>query len=83
MLYKNKGSSNDPSKYRCIGLLSHAFKVFQQCLLEQLEVETEGYLSDWQAGFRKKRGCRDNILILRTIYDEMLEVGKTPVCNLY
>ena len=77
MLYKNKGSSDDPTKYRCIGLLSHAFKIFQQCLLEQLEVETEGYLSDWQAGFRKKRGCRDNILILRTIYDEMLEVGKT------
>ena len=27
MLYKNKGSPNDPSKYRCIGLLSHAYKV--------------------------------------------------------
>ena len=34
MLYKNKGSKDDPSKYRCIGLLTHSFKVFQQCLLE-------------------------------------------------
>ena len=34
MLFKNKGSSDDPSKYRCIGLLTHSFKVFQQCLLE-------------------------------------------------
>ena len=58
MLFKNKGSSNDPTKYRCIGLLSHAFKVFQQCLLEQIEEETKGFLSDWQAGFRKQRGCR-------------------------
>ena len=26
MLFKNKGSHNDPSKYRCIGLLNHAYK---------------------------------------------------------
>ena len=77
MLYKNKGSSNDPSKYRCIGLLSHAYKVMVQCLLEKLESETESFLSEWQSGFRKKRGCRDNVLTLRTLYDEMLERGET------
>ena len=27
MLFKNKGSVNDPSKYRCIGLLPHAYKI--------------------------------------------------------
>ena len=26
MLYKNKGSSDDPSKYRCLGLLNHSYK---------------------------------------------------------
>ena len=31
MLYKNKGSDNDPTKYRCIGLLSHAYKILSQC----------------------------------------------------
>ena len=77
MLFKNKGSSDDPSKYRCIGLLPHAFKVFQQCLLERIEKETQLFLSDWQAGFRKERGCRDNILTLRTIFDDMLDAGKT------
>ena len=77
MLFKNKGSSNDPKKYRCIGLLSHAYKVLNQCLLRQLEQETESFLSEWQAGFRKARGCRDNVLTLRTIYDEMLELGET------
>ena len=76
MLFKNKGSSNDPSKYRCIGLLSHAYKVLSQCLLERLEIETATYLSEWQAGFRKLRGCRDNTMTLATIFDEMLEEGE-------
>ena len=46
MLYKGKGSSNDPTKYRCIGLLSHAYKVLSQCMLARLNTETDGFLAD-------------------------------------
>ena len=45
MLHK-KGSTNDPTKYRCIGLLTHAYKVLAQCLQERLVTETQHYLSD-------------------------------------
>ena len=45
-------------------------------MLMRLEMETKGYLSDWQAGFRKQRGCRDNVIVLRTIYDDMLARGE-------
>ena len=76
MLYKSKGSSDDPSMYRCIALLNHMYKVLSQCMLARLEAETQGFLPDWQAGFRKRRGCRDNILTLRTIYEDMLERGE-------
>ena len=41
--------------------------------------ETEGYLQDWQAGFRQGRGCRDNVLILRTLVEKMLREGKPLV----
>ena len=41
--------------------------------------ETEGYLQDWQAGFRQGRGCRDNVLILRTLVGKMLKEGKPLV----
>ena len=52
MLFKNKGSHNDPSKYRCIGLLGHAYKALSQCMLARINEETkQHYLSDWQAGF--------------------------------
>ena len=67
MLYKNKGSSNDPAKYRCIGLLPHAYKLLSLVMLERIMKECESYLSDWQAGFRPERGCRDNILLLRVL----------------
>ena len=73
MLFKNKGSADDPSKYRCIGMLNHCYKVFSQCMLARMVSETEKFLPDWQAGFRSKRGCRDNVLLLRTLYDSMLE----------
>ena len=76
MLFKNKGSSDDPSKYRCLAMLNHAYKVLSQCLLTRIDKETKEYLSEWQAGFRSKRGCRDNILTLRTIYDWVLAERK-------
>ena len=77
MLYKHKGSRDDPSKYRCIiGLLGHAYKILNICLLQRLEAETGGHLSDWQAGFRKHRGCRDHVMTMRTIFDDMLEQGR-------
>ena len=57
--------------------INHAYKILSHCLLARLEIQTKHALSDWQAGFREERGCRDNILILRTIYDEMLRRGET------
>ena len=42
----------------------------------RIENETKSYLSEWQAGFRAKRGCRDNVLTLRTIYDWVLAERK-------
>ena len=61
------------SKYRCLGLLNHSYKTLSQCMQARLEKETAGFLPDWQAGFRKLRGCRDNVFILRTIIDHMMD----------
>ena len=72
MLFKNKGSKDDPTKYRCLAMLNHAYKALSQCLLARIQAETNQYLSEWQAGFRAKRGCRDNVLTLRSIYDYVL-----------
>ena len=72
MVYKKKGSRHDCSKYRAIGLLNHAYKVMSVVLLRRIAKECTDFFSDWQAGFRAKRGCRDNILLLRVLYDQVI-----------
>ena len=37
--------------------------------MKRLVAECEDFLSEWQAGFRAERGCRDNILLLSALYD--------------
>jgi hypothetical protein len=68
-LFKNKGSPNDFTKYRFICLLNHAYKVISSYLLLRLVRETEGYLPESQAGFRKGRSTRDNLYILTQLID--------------
>jgi len=68
-LFKNKGSSQDFTKYRFICLLNHAYKVISTYLLLRLVRETSGYLPESQAGFRKGRSTRDNLYILTQLLD--------------
>ena len=77
MLWKHKGSTNDPSKYRCICLLNQAYKILANILLARLTAGSTGFLQDWQAGFRPNRGCRDNTMVLRSLCDEVLKLGKS------
>ena len=76
MLFKSKGSSNDPSKYRCIGLLNHSYKVLSLIMLMRLLNCSDNFLHDWQNGFRRHRGCRDNTFILRTMCHQMMMLGE-------
>ena len=74
-----QGSSDDPTRYRCIGLLNSAYKVLSAVMLNRITDETTGYLQDWQAGFRQNRGCRDNVMILRTAINKRLKEGKPMI----
>ena len=45
LLFKNKGNINDPTKYRCIGLLPHAYKILSLVLIERIMTECSKFLS--------------------------------------
>ena len=75
MIHK-KNSPEACANYRCIGLLNHSYKIMTTILLLRLTVECASFFSDWQAGFRQQRGCRDNILLLRIIYDSIIRENK-------
>ena len=46
MHYKNKGSPDDPTKYRCIGLVNHAYKAIANIILTRILDCQEGFIKD-------------------------------------
>ena len=72
MLYKKK-SKNDRANYRALGLLNHGYKIFAMILLMRILPIITPQLSDMQSGFRKGRGCRDNILMLTLTIQKLLD----------
>ena len=64
-----KGNAKECSNYRTIALISHANKL----MLKILQVRPQQYvnreLPDGQAGFRKGRGARDQIVNIRWIIE--------------
>jgi hypothetical protein len=74
-IFKNKGSSENFSKYRFICLLNHAFKLMSCYLLLKFMPLAECLQPETQAGFRKHRSTRDNIFLLSELMDEVIRTG--------
>ena len=62
ILIPKKGNAKDCSNYRTIVLISHASKVILKILQARLQQYMSCELPDVQAGFRKGRGTRDQIV---------------------
>lgn len=68
MIHK-KGPVEDPANYRGIALLNCTEKIFSSILLHRLScwVEDLKIIPECQSGFRRNRGCLDNIFILSSV----------------
>lgn len=53
-IYKGKGDKKDPSNYRPITLLSCVSKLFELCVYDQLYLNIDSKLPEFQHGFRRK-----------------------------
>ena len=66
-LYKGKGERNECKNYRGISLLSMVRKIYAGILVNRVCRVTWGLIDDEQRGFRKGRGCIDQIFTLKQI----------------
>ena len=71
-----KGNANDCSNYHTIALISHASKVVLKILQVRIQQYVNQELPDVQAGFRKGRGTRDEIVNIRWIIEKAREFQK-------
>ena len=74
MLHK-KGDRGIPANYRGIALIQVICKIFTQLLLARLEAwsDANGIIPEFQAGFRKQRGCIDHLFTLHTLVYTQLQ----------
>ena len=71
-----KGNAKECSNYHTIALISHASKVILKILQARLQQYMNCELPDVQAGFRKGRGTRDQIVNIRWIIEKAREFQK-------
>ena len=71
-----KGNAKECSNYRTTALISHTRKVMLKILQARLQEYVNRELPDFQAGFRKDRGTRDQIANIRWIIEKAREFQK-------
>ena len=74
-----KGDLGNCDNWRGITLLSVPSKIFCRILLKRIENAIDSTLREEQAGFRRGRGCMDQIFALRNILEQSLE-WNTSLC---
>ena len=76
ILIPKKGNAKECSNYRTIALISHTSKVMLKILQVRLQQYVNRELPDVQAGFRKGRGTRDEIVNIRWIIKKARDFQK-------
>ncbi len=64
------------SSFRGISLLSVVGKVYGKVLIKEVREGTEGMIHDEQGGFRRGRGCVDQIFAVRQVCEKHLAKGR-------
>ncbi len=74
--YKGKRRRGECGSCRGISLLSIPRKVYGKVIIERVQQLTEGKISEEQRGFRKGRGCVDQIFSFMMVVEKILAKGK-------
>ena len=74
-----KGNAKECSNYHTIAFISHASKVMLKILQARLQQPMNCEHPDFQAGFRKGRGTRDQIANIHWIIEKGRELKKKKI----
>ena len=77
-----KGNAKECSNHETIALISHASKVKLKILQVRLQQYMNQEIPDVQAGFRKDRGIRDQIVNMHWTIENTREFQKTTSASL-
>src|SRR5277367_4523890 len=75
-VYKGKGDKRECKNMRGISMLSNGGKAYGRVLIKRAMRISEKMLKDEQGGFRKGRGCVDQIFALRQLVEKCQKTGK-------
>ena len=75
-LYKGKGDKCECGSFRGISLLSVVGKIYGRILINRVREGTEGVIGEEQGGFRRGRGCVDQVFVVRQVCEKYLAKGK-------
>ena len=74
----NKGSQHKCENYITLSLISHSSKIMLKIILHRLQIITEEFISEEQAGFRAGRSTSEQIFNLRIISEKYTQHNKPP-----
>ncbi len=83
LLNKGKGNREECNNYRGINLRSVPGKIYRRILYERLMKITDKSVGDEQGGFRKGRGCLDQIFAVKILVEKYLEKDRKPFAALW
>ena len=75
-IYKGKGDKYVCGNFRGISLLSMVGKIYGRVLINRIRDGTEEVLMEEQCGFRRGRGCVDQVFVVRQVCEKYLAKGK-------
>ena len=73
---KKKTQTTKCSDHRTISLISHTAQIIVKILRRRIERKIEDVLGEDQLGFRRRRGTRDAIGMMRIIAERNLEIDE-------
>ena len=75
-IYKGKGDRTECGSYRGISLMSVVGKLYGRIIEERCRRKTENLIGEEQGGFRKGRGCMDQIFTFKSLSEKFVEMKR-------